>query len=109
MVTLKRFDIALVSLNPSRGSEIQKTRPCLIISPDEMNKYLKTVIIAPMTSKQKDYPTHILVTFEDITGSTALDQIRTIDKSRIIKIIGKLENPKIQQNVLDTLVDMFTF
>ncbi len=75
-----------------------------------MNKYLKTVIIAPMTSKQKDYPTRILVTFEDITGSIALDQIRAIDKSRIIKIIGKLENPKIQQNVLvDTLVDMFTF
>ena len=109
MVSFKRFDIVLVSLDPSRGSEIQKTRPCLIISPDEMNKYIKTVIIAPMTSTQKDYPTRILITFEDTTGNIVLDQIRTIDKSRILKTIGKLENAKAQQNVLDTLVDMFTF
>ncbi|MBX9838393.1 MAG: type II toxin-antitoxin system PemK/MazF family toxin [Silvanigrellaceae bacterium] len=109
MVSFKRFDIVLVSLDPSLGFEIQKTRPCLIISPDEINKYIKTVIIAPMTSTQKDYPTRILITFEDITGNIVLDQIRTIDKSRILKTIGKLENVKAQQNVLDTLVDMFTF
>lgn len=109
MVSFKRFDIVLVSLDPSLGSEIQKTRPCLIISPDEMNKHIKTVIIAPMTSTQKDYPTRILITFEEITGNIVLDQIRTIDKSRILKTIGKLENVKAQQNVLDTLVDMFTF
>ena len=109
MVSFKRFDIVLVSLDPSLGSEIQKTRPCLIISPDEMNKHIKTVIIAPMTSTQKDYPTRILITFDSVTGNIVLDQIRTIDKSRILKTIGKLENTKVQQNVLDTLVDMFTF
>lgn len=109
MVNFKRFDIALVSLDPSPGSEIQKTRPCLIISPDEMNKHIRTVIIAPMTSTQKDYPTRILINFDSVIGNIVLDQIRTIDKSRILKTIGKLENTKAQQSVLDTLVDMFTF
>ena len=92
MVTVHRFDIFLISLDPSLGSEIQKTRPCLVVSPDEMNKYIKTIIVAPMTSKIKKYPTRIPVTFDGKNGSIVLDQLRTIDKSRIKKKLGVLDS-----------------
>ena len=91
MVDTNRFDILLVSFDPSQGHEIKKTRPCVIVSPNEMNKYIKTLIVAPMTSKIRNYPTRIPVVFEGKEGTIALDQIRTIDKSRIIRNLGTLD------------------
>jgi mRNA interferase MazF len=102
-----RFDILLVSLDPSQGAEINKTRPCLVISPDEMNKYIKTLIVAPMTSKGRPYLTRIPVTFKGQEGKVLLDQIRTIDKSRIIKKLGTLDAEKASL-VLETLGKMFS-
>ena len=107
VVGSRRFDILLVSLDPSQGAEIKKTRPCLVISPDEMNKYVKTLIVAPMTSKGKPYITRIPVTFKGKEGKVLLDQIRTIDKSRIIKKLGTLDNDKTSL-VLETLGKMFS-
>lgn len=107
VVETYRFDIFLVSLDPSQGSEIKKTRPCVVISPDEMNKYIRTLIVAPMTSKLKDYPTRIPVTFDDKKGSIVLDQIRTIDKSRIVKKLGVLD-PTTASLLLETLGKMFS-
>ncbi|WP_425363460.1 type II toxin-antitoxin system PemK/MazF family toxin [Candidatus Tisiphia endosymbiont of Hybos culiciformis] len=92
LVDINRFDILLVSLDPSQGSEIKKTRPCVVISPNEMNKYIRTVIVVPMTSKIKSYPTRIPIIFEGKEGSIVLDQIRTIDKSRIIRKLGILDS-----------------
>ena len=102
-----RFDILLVSLDPSQGAEIQKTRPCLVISPDEMNKHIKTLIVAPMTSKGRPYLTRIPVTFKGQEGKILLDQIRTIDKSRIIKKLGILDAEKASL-VLETLGKLFS-
>jgi mRNA interferase MazF len=107
MAVVDRFDIFLVSLDPSKGLEIKKTRPCLVISPDEMNRYIKTLIVAPMTSKIRDYPTRILVTFEGKKGNIVLDQIRTIDKSRIVKKLGSLDT-ETASLVLETLRKMFS-
>jgi mRNA interferase MazF len=106
MVT-DRFDVLLISLDPSQGSEIKKTRPCVVISPNEMNKYIKTIIVAPMTNKIKNYPTRIPVIFDDKEGSIVLDQIRTIDKSRIIKKLGAIDNKTIIL-VLEVLRNMFS-
>ena len=105
---LKQYQIVLVNLDPTIGSEIQKTRPCVIISPDEMNKHLQTVIIAPMTSQSKNYPTRIEVKHGNKTGWIVIDQIRTIDKKRIIKILDKLtekEEYKVKLIIKETLVD----
>ena len=107
MVDINRFDILLVSFDPSQGHEINKTRPCVIVSPNEMNKYIKTLIVAPMTSKIRNYPTRIPVVFESKEGTIALDQIRTIDKSRIIRNLGTLDT-KIANTVLETLGKMFS-
>ena len=107
MVDINRFDILLVSFDPSQGHEIKKTRPCVIVSPNEMNKYIKTLIVAPMTSKIRNYPTRIPVVFDSKEGTIALDQIRTIDKSRIIRNIGTLDT-KIANTVLETLGKMFS-
>jgi len=107
VVDLCRFDIFLVSLDPSQGAEIKKTRPCLVISPDEMNKHIKTLIVAPMTSKGRPYLTRIPVTFNGQEGKVLLDQIRTIDKSRIIKKLGTLDAEKASL-VLETLGKMFS-
>ncbi|WP_341790641.1 type II toxin-antitoxin system PemK/MazF family toxin [Rickettsia endosymbiont of Polydrusus tereticollis] len=107
MVNVSRFDILLISLDPSQGAEIKKTRPCLVISPNEMNKYINTLIVAPMTSKIKNYPTRIPVTFDGKKGSIVLDQIRTIDKSRIIKKLGVLDD-KTTTLVFKTLEKIFT-
>jgi mRNA interferase MazF len=96
------------NLDPTIGSEIKKTRPCVVISPDEMNKYLRTVIIAPMTTSSKKYPTRVEVKHDNKEGWIVLDQIRTIDKQRIIKDLGKLSRPDIKEvkSVLkETLVD----
>ena len=107
MVDINRFDILLVSFDPSQGHEINKTRPCVIVSPNEMNKYIKTLIVAPMTSKIRNYPTRIPVVFDSKEGTIALDQIRTIDKSRIIRNLGTLDT-KIANTVLETLGKMFS-
>ena len=104
-VKIRRFDIYLVSLNPTIGSEIKKTRPCVVISPDEMN-LLKTVIVAPMTSKGFDFPFRVKINFEGKDGFILLDQIRTVDKSRLVKKIGKLQTDKCKE-VVNILVKMF--
>lgn len=107
MVDTNRFDILLVTFDPSQGHEIKKTRPCVIVSPNEMNKYIKTLIVAPMTSKIRNYPTRIPVVFESKEGTIALDQIRTIDKSRIIRKLGTLDT-KTATLVLEILGKMFS-
>lgn len=107
VVETYRFDVFLVSLDPSQGSEIKKTRPCVVISPDEMNQHIKTLIVAPMTSKVRSYPTRVLVTFDGKEGNIVLDQIRTIDKSRLIKKLGTLDT-KTASMVLQTIGKMFS-
>ena len=105
---LKQYDIVLVNLDPTVGSEIKKTRPCVIISPNEMNKYLRTIIVAPMTTNTKKYPTRILVKSHGKNGMIAIDQVRTIDKQRIVKVFESLSNSDIKKckKVLkETLVD----
>ncbi len=105
---LNQYRIVLVNLDPTIGSEIKKTRPCVIISPNEMNKYLRTIIIAPMTSNLKKYPTRVSVKHNGKKGMIAIDQIRTIDKKRIIKVFDKLTNSEIKKckDILkETLVD----
>jgi mRNA interferase MazF len=92
---ISQYQIILVNLDPTLGSEIKKTRPCVVISPDEMNKYLNTVVIAPMTTGSKNYPTRIEVKHDSKTGWIVLDQIRTIDKQRIIKDLGRLTKSEI--------------
>lgn len=94
---IKQYQIILVNLDPTIGSEIKKTRPCLIISPDEMNKYLRTIVIAPMTTSSKNYPTRVRIKHDSKSGWVVLDQVRTIDKLRIIKQLGKLPNPEIKK------------
>ncbi len=103
-----RFDVYLTNLNPTVGSEIQKTRPCLIISPDEMNKHIRTVIIAPMTTAGKDYPTRVTCTFKKKKGQIVLDQIRTIDKTRLVKKLGTID-PETQLIVITILQRLFSF
>ncbi len=105
---LNQYHIVFVNLDPTIGSEIKKTRPCVIISPDEMNKYLQTVIIAPLTSQSKPYPTRIEVKHNNKRGWIVLDQIRTIDKQRIIKVFEKLtdkEITKLKRIIKETFVD----
>jgi mRNA interferase MazF len=108
MVKIKRFDVFLVNLDPTIGSEIKKTRPAVIISPDSMNlSRLKTVIIAPMTSKIKDnFPTRVLIEFKDKKGQIALDQLSSIDRTRIVKKLGVIER-EAQNKVLDLLSIIF--
>jgi mRNA interferase MazF len=103
-----RFDVYLTNLDPTVGSEIQKTRPCLVISPDEMNKHIRTVIVAPMTTAGKDYPTRVSCTFKRKKGQIVLDQIRTIDKTRLVKKLGTID-PKTQLKVITTLQRLFSF
>ncbi|NLX26767.1 MAG: type II toxin-antitoxin system PemK/MazF family toxin [Lentisphaerae bacterium] len=105
MVT-NRFDVFLISLNPTRGSEIRKTRPCLIISPDEMNDHIRTVIVAPMTTKGRPYPSRVSCAFQGKRGQVVLDQIRTVDKTRLVRRLGTI-SPSVQRKVLDVLQEMF--
>jgi len=105
-VVVKLFEVYLVNLDPTLGSEIQKTRPCLIISPDEMNDHIATVIVAPMTTKGRMYPTRVNCQFEGKEGQVVLDQIRTVDKIRLVKKIGKI-NASTQKEVLVVLMEMF--
>lgn len=107
-MVVKRFDVFLINLDPTIGSEIKKTRPCLIISPDEMNRHIRTIIIAPMTSAGKDYPTRVPCVFKKKHGQIVLDQIRTLDKSRLIKKLGIVDS-KTQLEVISTLQRMFAY
>jgi mRNA interferase MazF len=105
-VVIKRFDVYLVSLDPTVGAEIQKTRPCLIISPDEMNAYIQTAIIAPMTTKARNYPTRVSCRFEGKDAQIVLDQLRTVDTSRLLKRLGRI-SPATQKRVLGVLGELF--
>ncbi len=105
---MKRFEVYLINLDPSVGHEIKKVRPCLIISPDEMNKHIKTVIIAPMTIKGREYPTRINCRFKGKSGQIVLDQIRTVDKIRLTKKLGII-NLDTQKKVASVLSEMFQF
>jgi mRNA interferase MazF len=105
-VVVKRFDVFLVNLDPTIGSEIKKTRPCVVISPDEMNRYVATVIIAPMTTKGRTYPTRVACQFQGKDGQIVLDQIRTKDKTRLVKKLGQISQDE-QVAVLDILAEIF--
>ena len=105
VVDIKRFEIYLVRLNPTVGSEIQKTRPCIVISPDEMN-ILKTVIVAPMTSKGFDFIFRPKIKFEKKNGLVLLDQIRTVDKTRLTKKLGNVDE-KTSKEIANMLINMF--
>ena len=89
-VVVRRFEVYLVSLDPTVGSEIRKTRPCVVISPDEMNRHIRTVIVAPMTTQGQVYPTRVPCRFQGKSGYIVLDQIRTVDRSRLVRRLGKL-------------------
>jgi len=94
---IKQYQIILVNLDPTIGSEIKKTRPCVVISPNEMNKYLRTVVIAPMTTSSKKYPSRIEIRHDGKMGFIVLDQLRTIDKQRIIRELGRLTKSEIKE------------
>ena len=103
---MNRFDVYLVTLDPTVGSEVKKTRPCVIVSPNEMNQHIATVIVAPLTSKGHDYPTRIACRFQGKQGQVVLDQLRTVDKVRLVKRLGRL-GAATQDDILGTLAEMF--
>ncbi len=105
-MVVKRFEVHLVNLDPTSGSEIKKTRPCVVVSPDEMNRHISTVIVAPMTTKGKAYPTRVKCKFEGKTGQVVLDQLRTVDKRRLVKRLGQIDK-KTKQEILEKLAEMF--
>jgi mRNA interferase MazF len=102
----RRGEVFLVSLDPTRGREIRKTRPCVIVSPDELNEHLQTVLVAPMTTGGHPYPFRIPCRFQKRNGFVVLDQLRTVDVSRLVKRLGKL-SPSTRAAVLRTLQEMF--
>jgi mRNA interferase MazF len=105
---INQYDIVIVNLDPTIGSEIKKTRPCVVISPDEMNKHLNTVVVAPVTGQSKSYPTRISFKNQKTSGWVVLDQVRTVDKRRIIKIAGELSIntiDKVKKIIKETYVD----
>jgi mRNA interferase MazF len=106
-VVIKRFEVYLTRLDPTVGSEIQKTRPCLVISPDEMNRFIGTVIVAPMTTKSRPFPTRVPCKFKRKRGYVVVDQIRTIDRTRLVKRLGNIDS-QTQLSVLALLSEMFS-
>jgi mRNA interferase MazF len=107
-MVIKQYQIVLVNLDPTVGSEMKKTRPCVVISPDEMNKYLQTIVVAPMTSNSKPYPTRVEVKHGKTKGWVVLDQIRTIDRKRIVKLFDSLTDKeiyKVKTIIQETYVD----
>lgn len=102
----ERFDVYLVGLDPTVESEIKKTRPCLIISPNELNRHVATVIVAPMTTKGRTYPTRVPCVFEGKAGEIVLDQLRTVDRTRLVKRLGRIDLP-VQKIVLSKLAALF--
>ncbi|HKR02275.1 MAG TPA: type II toxin-antitoxin system PemK/MazF family toxin [Pyrinomonadaceae bacterium] len=105
-MVVKRFDVYLINLDPTIGSEIQKTRPCLIISPDEINRFIRTIIVAPMTTKGTSYPTRVECKFQRKRGQIVLDQIRAMDKARLVRRLGRIDEQS-QAGVLSVLAEMF--
>jgi mRNA interferase MazF len=105
-MVVSRFEVYLVRLDPTQGHEIKKTRPALIVSPDETNRHIETVIVAPMTTKGRAYPTRLPVKFQRKTGQVVLDQLRTVDKSRLVKRLGRLSQTTTER-VLALLAEMF--
>lgn len=105
-MVIRRFDVWLVNLDPTIGSEIKKTRPALVVSPDEMNAHIATVIIAPMTTKGRDYPTRVPCAFQGKSGQVVLDQLRTVDRQRLVKRLGEIEAATADQ-VIETLAELF--
>jgi mRNA interferase MazF len=105
-MVVNRFDVFLINLDPTQGSEIKKTRPCVVVSPDEMNQWFHTVLIAPMTTKGNVYPTRVMCKFRRKQGQILLDQIRAVDKTRLIKRLGALDTST-QSKVLAILSEMF--
>ena len=101
-----RFDVYLVTLDPTVGSEIEKTRPCLVVSPDESTRHIAPVIVAPMTTRGRPYPTRVPCRFEGKDGQIVLDQLRTVDKTRLVKRLGRI-SPATQQDVLNALAALF--
>jgi mRNA interferase MazF len=106
VVAARRFDVILVQLDPTRGSEIQKTRPCAVVSPDELNQALRTVIVAPMTTGGRAYPWRVPVSFAGKAGHIALDQLRAVDEGRLIKRLGRLDDATAER-MLQVLAEMF--
>ncbi len=104
---VNRFEVYLASLDPAVESEIEKTRPCLIVSPNEMNQYLRTVIVAPMSTKGRPYPTRVSCRFQGKDGQVVLDQIRTVDRTRLVRKLGRVHHTTTRA-VLDLLQEMFT-
>ena len=104
---VKRFEVYLINLDPTVGHEIKKSRPCLVISPDEMNRYISTVIVAPMTTKGRNYPTRVPCTFQGKEGQVVIDQLRTVDKIRLAKRLGKIDS-ETQANVFLVLAELFS-
>lgn len=104
----RRFDVYLANLDPTVRSEIKKTRPCVVVSPDEMNRHIRTVIVAPMTSAKKDYPARVACRFKRKQGQIVLDQIRTLDKSRLVKKLGTIDS-RSQSDVVAVLQRMFAY
>ena len=102
----RRDEVWLIRLDPSRGSEIKKTRPCLVVSPDEMNEPLQTVLVAPMTTTIRNYPTRVTVNFRGKTGQVALDQLRAVDRERLIRRLGVISS-KTAQEASNVLLEMF--
>ncbi|HEX8150075.1 MAG TPA: type II toxin-antitoxin system PemK/MazF family toxin [Pyrinomonadaceae bacterium] len=105
-VVVKRFEVYLITLDPTVGGEIRKTRPCLVISPDEMNRFIKTVIVAPMTTKGASYPTRVPCKFQGKQGQVVLDQIRTADKTRLVRRLGRIDK-QTREEVLTVLGEIF--
>jgi mRNA interferase MazF len=106
-MVVRRFDVFLVTLDPTIGSEIKKTRPAVVVSPDEMNRHIATVIVAPMTTRQRNYPSRVPLNFQGKDGEVALDQIRAVDKSRLAKRLGRL-SPATQKKILQCLSEIFS-
>jgi mRNA interferase MazF len=105
-MAVNRFEVYSVNLDPTVGSEIRKVRPCLVVSPDEMNHYIRTVIVAPMTTKGQAYATRVACRFQGKRGQVVLDQIRTVDRERLTRKLGRLD-PKTAAKVLEVLQEMF--
>lgn len=103
---VKRFDVFLINLDPTIGHEIKKSRPCVVISPDQMNLHISTVIVAPMTTTIRNYPTRVNCIFQNTKGQVVLNQIRTVDKTRLMKKLGQVQK-RTQENILSILRELF--
>ena len=104
---VRRGDVFLISLDPARGGEIKKTRPCVVVSPDELNVYLRTVVVAPLTTGGHSYPFRVPCKFEGRSGYIVIDQIRTVDRERLVRRLGKIPSSTLGR-VLTILQEMFT-